>query len=78
MIIGKFELIDGSYVGMIDTLNGSIATTIHPQERGPDYLVGREHRRIRGGVEAHQPEVQAASVGQAGLAVSGGHRSTPR
>jgi uncharacterized protein (DUF736 family) len=39
MIIGKFEHIDGSYVGMIDTLNGSIATTIHPQERGPDYLV---------------------------------------
>ena len=39
MIIGTFELVDGSYVGMIDTLNGSIATTIHPQERGPDYLV---------------------------------------
>jgi len=39
MILGTFELIDGSYVGMIDTLNGSIATTIHPQERGPDYLV---------------------------------------
>lgn len=39
MIIGTFELVDGSYIGMIDTLNGSIATTIHPQERGPDYLV---------------------------------------
>lgn len=39
MIVVKFELIDGSYVGMIDTLNGSIATTIHPQERGPDYPV---------------------------------------
>ncbi len=39
MTMGKFECIDGSYAGMIDTLNGSIAATIHPQERRPDYLV---------------------------------------
>jgi hypothetical protein len=32
MIIGTFEQIDGSYVGMIDTLNGSVAATIHPQQ----------------------------------------------
>lgn len=39
MIIGTFEHIDGSYVGMIDTLKGSIAVPIRPQEPGLDYLV---------------------------------------
>lgn len=43
-----FEILscpDPSYIGMIDTRNGSIATTIHPQEGGPDYLVSSAELR---------------------------------
>ncbi len=39
MIIGKFDYVDGVYIGLIGALGGNTAVVMKPQERGPDYLV---------------------------------------
>ena len=86
MIIGTFELVDGSYIGMIDTLNGSIATTIHPQERGPDYLVSSAESKGEFGAawkrtsRERKPCCACQNVGKRrrGSAGEGAHRGAQR
>jgi uncharacterized protein (DUF736 family) len=39
MIIGNFELVDGSYLGLIEMLGTSTTAVFKAQERGPDYVI---------------------------------------
>jgi len=39
MIIGNFELVDGSYVGLIEAIGTSTPAVFKAQERGPDYRI---------------------------------------
>ena len=70
MIIGNFELVDGSYLGLIEILGSSTTAVFKAQERGPGNNV-RKKKTLLSGVpvtlpallRAYEIGIRAKSVG---------------